>query len=144
MVSKSISNIFKEFDETIELLKNDELTKKQITSTEGDLNLLNLWRKEIESDKQSVFIVGKTSTGKSEFHNLLLDIDIEAKEEKLFKTSTKVETGIIQTLQHCNKREDAYAELKICNGEEFKKLEIPQDLSIKFEDKKIIIPFMVR
>lgn len=140
MISKTVLNIFEEFDRIIQILSNDEVNKNQINNIEGDLKLLKLWRQEIESDKQSIFVIGKTSSGKSAFHNFLLDVNDE--KEFLFKTSTGIQTGVIQTLQHCYHRENANAEIKTLNNDEFKKLEIPKHLGIEINDQSIIIPLI--
>ncbi len=140
MISKTVTNIFEEFDKIIQILSNDEVNKKQINNIEGDLKLLKLWRQEIQSDKQSIFVIGKTSSGKSAFHNFLLDVNDE--KEFLFKTSTGIQTGVIQTLQHCYHRENAKAEIKILNNNEFKKLKIPMHLGIEINDQSIIIPLI--
>lgn len=120
MISKPIINLLRQFDEIIIKLKKDKNSNQLLEKIAGDIRLLELWRKEIESEKQSIFIIGKTSTGKSEFHNLLLDVDY--KDEFIFKTSTKVETGVIQSLQHCKNKDDARAEISVRNIEEFDKL----------------------
>lgn len=140
MISKTVLNIFEEFDRIIQILSNDEVNRNQINNIEGDLKLLKLWRQEIESDKQSIFVLGKTSSGKSAFHNFLLDANDE--KEFLFKTSTGIQTGVIQTLQHCYQKEKANAEIKILNNDEFQKLEIPQHLDIEINDQSIIIPLI--
>jgi hypothetical protein len=140
MISKTVLSIFEEFDKIIQILSEDEANKNQINNINGDLKLLKLWRQEIESDKQSIFVIGKTSTGKSAFHNFLLDVNDE--KEFLFKTSTGIQTGVIQTLQHCYQKEKANAEIKILNNDEFKKLEIPQHLDIEINDQSIIIPLI--
>jgi hypothetical protein len=140
MISKTVLNIFEEFDRIIQILSNDEVNKNQINNIEGDLKLLKLWRQEIESDKQSIFVIGKTSSGKSAFHNFLLDVNDE--KEFLFKTSTGIQTGVIQTLQHCYLRENANAEIKIRNNDEFKKLNIPKHLGIEINNQSIIIPLI--
>jgi len=72
MISESVKKIFEEFDEVLIKLGNNPDTKEQLEKVIGDIKLLKLWEKELESDKQSLFIIGKTSTGKSEFHNFLL------------------------------------------------------------------------
>jgi hypothetical protein len=127
-----------EYDEIIIKLKKNENSNRILEEIAGDFRLLELWRKEIESDKQSIFIIGKTSTGKSEFHNLLLDTD--NKDEFIFKTSTRVETGVIQSLQHCENKENARAEISVRNIEEFDKLPYKHIPGILTGNNVIILP----
>lgn len=125
MISQPVKNILMEFGDIFQKFGENEVTSKEV-------KLLKLWKEEIESEKQSIFIIGKTSTGKSEFHNFLLDID--NKNDAIFKTSTKVKTGIIQTLEHCENRTTAYAEIIIKNKNEFNKLSIPPNINIELKD----------
>lgn len=140
MISKTVTNLFEEFDKITQILVQDELNKTKINSIEADLKLLKLWRQEIESDRQSIFVIGKTSAGKSAFHNFLLDVENE--KEFIFKTSPGIQTGVIQTLQHCYHRDYAKAEIKILNNDEFNKLELPEFLDIEIIDQSIIIPLI--
>lgn len=98
----------------------------------GILNLFQIksWREEIEYGKQSIYIAGKTSSGKSKFLNNLLDKEFN---DELFKTSTRVETGTIQTLEHCSSKESSYASIKIKSEVEFALLDVPEE--IRFERK---------
>ncbi|NPD46905.1 dynamin family protein [Lentimicrobium sp. S6] len=138
MISEPVKKIFEEFDEVYINLGNNLDTKEHIDEVLGDIKLIKLWEKELESDKQSIFIIGKTSTGKSEFHNFLLDID--NKKDALFKASTKVETSIIQTLEHCDNKSDSYAEIIVKNANEFKKLIIPIEIKYEFNNNDFKIP----
>ncbi|MGM1055448.1 MAG: hypothetical protein ACQEWG_06140 [Bacteroidota bacterium] len=138
MVSNVILNILQEFDQIIELLSKDKDAKKGLEKFNIEINLLKLWRDEVESEKQSIIVLGKTSTGKSEFHNLIIDVDDSLK--PVFKTSTDVQTSVIQTLKHCLKKEDAFAEIEIKNEEEFLKLKLPDNLGITKKENTIRIP----
>lgn len=72
--------------------------------------LIEFWRNEVLAEKKSIYVIGKTSTGKSTFLNFLLAFD--TKNIPLFKTSTKVETGIIQSLENCESISQAHARLE--------------------------------
>ncbi len=140
MTSKVILNILQEFDQIIALLSKDKEAQKGLEKFNSDINLLKLWRDEIESEKQSIIVLGKTSTGKSEFHNLILDVDDSLK--PVFKTSTDIQTSVIQTLQHCLKKEAAFANIEIKNLKEFLKLELPTNLGITNIGNLIRIPLI--
>lgn len=125
MASNSVNSILSEFDRILLELSQDPTAVTYWEKVADDLKLLNFLRSEINSEKQSLFIVGKTSTGKSEFHNFLLDTDDKVK--YIFKASNKVETGILQTLQHCQNKDDAHAEIIVKDWEELGKvIEIPE------------------
>lgn len=131
MASNSVNSILSEFDRIMLELSQDPTAVTYGVKVAHDLKLLNFLRSEINSEKQSVFVVGKTSTGKSEFHNFLLDTDDKAK--PIFMASTKVETGILQTLQHCADKDDAHAEIIVKDwGELGKVIEIPQEKPEKY------------
>ena len=138
MIPKPIINILSQFDDLLGAVKALNNNDETLAEVANEIKLLKLWREEVESEKQSIYIIGKTSTGKSEFHNLLLDID--NKKDRLFKTSTKVETGIIQTLEHCPSRKDAFAEIFIRDSNEFKRLVIPNQLHSFLIDSTLIFP----
>lgn len=138
MIPKPVKEILSSFDGILNSIKSLNNSANILNQVSKELDQLKLWRDEIESGKHSIYIVGKTSTGKSEFHNFILDID--DKNDALFKTSTKVETGIIQTLEHCSKRESAYAKIILKDQDEFDKLKIPKDLKIKLVDDSVIFP----
>lgn len=131
MISKPVKNILKEFDDIFQKLGEDEETSNSLREFSEDVKFLNCWRVEVESEKQSIYVIGEFSTGKSEFHNFLLDLD--NKKDVLLKTSTSAQTGIIQTLEHCEKNIDAYAELIIKDEKEFEKLIIPQNIHYEFK-----------
>lgn len=125
MASNSVNSILSEFDRIMLELSQDPTAVTYGEKVAHDLKLLNFLRSEINSEKQSLFVVGKTSTGKSEFHNFLLDTD--DKTSYIFKASNKVETGILQTLQHCADKNDAHAEIIVKDwGELGKVIEIPE------------------
>jgi len=138
MVSNSVKKILQEFDNVLNDLKKNKEVNVYLNKMSLDIKLLELWREEITSNKQSIYIIGKTSTGKSEFHNFLLDV--KNKKDYLFKTSTKVETGIIQTLEHCKNQSDSYANIHIKNKNEFNKLLIPKETNAELNNKFLKIP----
>lgn len=139
MISKPIKKILNEFDETLQILKTNENTKKHVAKVSEDIKLIELLREELESGKQSIFVVGKMSTGKSTFLNFLLD-NSGTREDNIFKTATKTETGIIQTLEHCSIKLDAYAEIIIRDIEQFKKLIIPSNIKYEYVSDFFLIP----
>lgn len=116
----TIRQIVQEFDKISILLKEYPDTEKLLKQHSNEMENLKLWRNEFSANKNSIYVVGKTSTGKSEFHNFLLDI--KDPKLRLFKTSTKVETSVLQTIQHCESLEQAYAEVYIKNLHEWDKL----------------------
>jgi hypothetical protein len=117
---KSIHQIAKDFNAISGILQNDSETKDLLEQSSNEIKTLKLWANEFKSNKNSIYVVGKTSTGKSEFHNLILDI--ADSKLRLFKTSTKVETSVLQTLQHCESLDQAYAEISIKSVHEWSKL----------------------
>jgi len=117
---KSIHQIAKDFNAISGILRNDSETKDLLEQSSNEIETLKLWANEFKSNKNSIYVVGKTSTGKSEFHNFILDI--ADSKLRLFKTSTKVETSVLQTLQHCESMDQAYAEISIKSLYEWSKL----------------------
>lgn len=138
MISKPIKGILEEFDIIFEQLKNDPETKQHLEKVSGDVSYLKLWREELESGKQSIFIPGKMSTGKSSFLNFLLDKKDGL--DPVFKTATKTETSIIQTLEHCSTKKESNAEIVIKSLKEFKKLDIPENIRYEYRSSSFIIP----
>lgn len=138
MISKPIKNILEEFDNILEQLKTNDKTKKYLVKVASDINLLKLWREELQSGKQSIFVPGKMSTGKSSFLNFLLDKEDE--KDCVFKTATKTETSIIQTLEHCKTNKESNAEVIIKDIREFKKLDIPKSIRCEYKDNSFVIP----
>lgn len=139
MISKPIKEILNEFDKFLEILNANEDTKMYFTNVCEDIKLIELWRQELETGKQSIFVMGKMSTGKSTFLNFLLD-NSGTGEDEIFKTSTKTETGIIQTLEHCSSKSDAYAKIIIRDIQQFKMLSIPSNIKYEFGTDFFIIP----
>lgn len=120
MLAKPLKNLLEELDSLQEEIRAFFRNTDLSNLVDKEFALAKLWREEIESDKKSIYVLGKTSTGKSTFLNFLLDFD--AKKTPLFKTSTDTQTGVIQTLEHCANLTDAYAELIVKDNEEIKKL----------------------
>lgn len=87
----------------------DKITSKLLDklTSDSNQNSIEFWREEVLEEKKSIYIIGKTSTGKSTLLNFLLDYD--TKKTPLFKTSTKVETGVVQSLEHCESISSAHA-----------------------------------
>lgn len=139
MISKPIKGILEEFDNIFEKLKSTPDTKHHLEKVSGDVSYLKLWRDELESGKQSIFILGKMSSGKSTFLNFLLDIS-NKKDDMIFKTATSTETGIIQTLEHCNSKSESFAKISIKNLSEFKKLTFPPSISYENQGDIFSIP----
>lgn len=138
MTPEPIKDILSRFDNLLNTVYDIIKNEKNYTEVESKLDLIRLWREELESEKQSIYIVGKTSTGKSEFHNFLLET--KDKKTKVFKTSTKVETGIIQTLEHCANVEDSRVEIVVKDKDELSKLNFPSYLGLYFHGSSLIIP----
>lgn len=138
MLPKPIIDILTQFDDLLGAVNTLNDNHKDIEDVGNEIKLLKLWREEIESEKQSIYVIGKTSTGKSEFHNFILEID--NKKDALFKTSTKVETGIIQTLQHCTSRKNAFAEIIVKDKDEINRLKLPTQLNSRWNGSSLIIP----
>lgn len=137
MNSELVNDILKEFENVRQIVvESDEGLDSNIKEY---YDLLNDWREEFQSAKPSVFVVGKTSTGKSEFHNFILDIN-NTKKEALFKTATSPETGVIQTLEHCSSKSDAYAQILLKDNSEFHKLNISKSVRYELNDKLLKIP----
>ncbi|PRY89759.1 dynamin family protein [Mongoliibacter ruber] len=99
-----------------------------VTDLSNRLKELNEIENDLMTSKLKICVVGKTSTGKSEFHNLILNHG-NKKGYDLFKTSVKVETSIIQTLQHTNSY-PPYANFRIKNNIEFEKIVIPKNVNL--------------
>lgn len=137
MLPVPIKEILNRFDDLLKFIEVLNEENKSLIEIKKEIKIVKLWQQELKADKQSVYIVGKTSTGKSEFLNLLLDIN--NKKDRLFKTSTKVETGIIQTLEHCPNRRDANAEIIIRDSKEFNRLAIPIHLTSNLNDGTLIL-----
>jgi hypothetical protein len=138
MLPKPIIDILTQFDDLLGAVNTLNDNNKDIEDVGNEIKLLKLWREEIESEKQSIYVIGKTSTGKSEFHNFILEID--NKKDALFKTSTKVETGIIQTLQHCASRKNAFAEIIVKDKDEINRLTLPTQLNSRWNGSSLFIP----
>lgn len=133
MLYKTTKDILTEFDNIIYQLINDEKFYDCQSELIDNIHHFNLLREELESDKQNIYVVGKTSTGKSAFHNFILDFGDSDASYEVFKTSTKSETGLIQTLQHCEGKENAYADILIKNHLEFKKVYFPPHINFTLE-----------
>ncbi|WP_417558333.1 hypothetical protein [Mesoflavibacter zeaxanthinifaciens] len=138
MLPKPIRDILVQFDDLLEAVQAFNDSNERLVEVENELKLLKLWRDELESEKQSIYIIGKTGTGKSEFHNFLLNTG--HKRDFIFKTSGKVETGIIQTLEHCSEKKDAFVEIIIKDQKELNKLKLPSSLNSIFDGSVIIMP----
>jgi len=137
-----IKKILKEFDEIINKIESesDNNIDSELDKYKDDLNLIKLWREELESEEQSIYVLGKTGTGKSEFHNFLLNI--ESKDEKIFKTSTRTETMVLQTLRHIDSKEKAYVKLFIKDINNFKKLKFPAEPCFANPKKTVEMPLI--
>lgn len=87
----------------------DKITSKLLDklTSDSNQNSIEFWREEVLAENKSIYVIGKTSTGKSTLLNFLLDYD--TKKTPLFKTSTKVETGVVQSLEHCESILSAHA-----------------------------------
>ena len=136
MLPKPIIEILRQFDQLLKQVK--ALNNKEFFKIKNDIKFLELWRDEIEAQKQSIFIIGKYSTGKSTFHNFILDNT--EKNNELFKTATSTETASIQTLEHCRGIENACAEIVFKDRTELKKTKLPEELQTKFLNDSIHFP----
>lgn len=134
---KSVRQIVEEFNVITELLQNNSETEDLLIQYSNEIKSLKLWAFEFGSHKTSIYVGGKTGTGKSEFHNFILDIPDP--KLRLFKTSNKVETSVFQTLQHCESIDKAYAEIYIKNFHEWAKIQIQlHEFGIRWVNQKLI------
>ena len=119
-IIEKVFNNFSNIENEINAINTESIEfNKARQALNTDLELINRWRVEILSNRQSIYVIGNFGTGKSTFHNFLLDLP---KETTLFKESTKTETAVLQTLQHTLK-EKARAELHIKDIKNFIKIE---------------------
>lgn len=122
MRNQVLVKILTEYDSIITdlFLESAEEIKRELKLLRADFDLIRTWRDEIESDYQSIYVIGKTSTGKSAFHNALLDNT--NRRESLFKESAKVETGVVQTLQNSEPGKNPRLKLNIKDMKNFNML----------------------
>lgn len=138
MLPKPIIDILAQFDNLLGAVTTLNDNNEAFVEVANEIKLLKLWREEVESEKQSIYIIGKFSTGKSTFHNFILD-KVDEKDD-LFKMATSTETASIQTLEHCENRDKAFAEIIFTDKKELSKIILPKEIEAKFLNESIIIP----
>jgi len=121
-ISKFFNKIYKDYQD-FKLILLENLNKTKIFDEnyiKNSLNIIEWWLKENISSKKSIFIFGKTSSGKSRFINKLFE---ENGKFEILPTSTKTESRIIIKIEHTDK--EPYSLIKLSDG-------FPADLPGKF------------
>jgi hypothetical protein len=132
MLIDAISPYADQLAETLECIKgSDEWGLVDEKENRRLVKLVELFIEEISSKRKSIYIAGKTSSGKSSFLNYILD----SPGLKVIPETCKTETRRILRLQHSSEKK---ASLKLCPKstlpESFKK-EIQESDAVKFDEK---------
>lgn len=102
---KFVSNHIDEISKLLEeIRKNNYYTK--IKNSDDDVLLFNRFKsfvEEFKNDKKSIYLAGKTSSGKSTFLNYIIKQDF--KKISIIPESLRTETRVILKLQNSNKKE---------------------------------------
>jgi hypothetical protein len=104
MQPKVIKSFIAEMLETVEFLKCGEVRSFIEEDQKLDIEIIELLLKEINSNRKSIYLVGKTSAGKSSFLNYILDNISDDKKYHLIPETCKTETRLILKLQHSNNK----------------------------------------
>jgi hypothetical protein len=132
MLVDAISPYAGQLAETLKCIKgSDEWGLVDEKENRRLVKLVELFIEEISSKRKSIYIAGKTSSGKSSFLNYILD----SPGLKVIPETCKTETRRILRLQHSSEKK---ASLKLCPKstlpESFKK-EIHESDAVKFDEK---------
>jgi hypothetical protein len=132
MLIDAISPYADQLAETLECIKgSDEWRLVEEKENRRLVNLVELFIEEISSKRKSIYIAGKTSSGKSSFLNYILD----GPGLKVIPETCRTETRRILRLQHSSERK---ASLKLCAQSplpaSFKK-EIHESDAIRFDEE---------
>ena len=132
MLVDAISPYAGQLAETLKCIKgSDEWGLVDEKENRRLVKLVELFIEEISSKRKSIYIAGKTSSGKSSFLNYILD----SPGLKVIPETCKTETRRILRLQHSSEKK---ASLKLCPKstlpESFKK-EIQESDAVKFDEK---------
>jgi hypothetical protein len=132
MLVDAISPYADQLAETLECIKgSDEWGLVEEKENRRLVKLVELFIEEISSKRKSIYIAGKTSSGKSSFLNYILD----GSGLKVIPQTCKTETRRILRLQHSSEKK---ASLKLCAQSllpaSFKK-EIQNSDAIRFDDR---------
>lgn len=132
MLVDAISPYAGQLAETLKCIKgSDEWGLVDEKENRRLVKLVELFIEEISSKRKSIYIAGKTSSGKSSFLNYILD----SPGLKVIPETCKTETRRILRLQHSSEKK---ASLKLCPKstlpESFKK-EIQESDVVKFDEK---------
>src|SRR4030042_4142576 len=132
MLVDSISPYADQLTETLKCIKgSDEWGLVEEKENRRLVKLVELFIEEISSKRKSIYLAGKTSSGKSSFLNYILD----SHGLKVIPETCKTETRRILRLQHSNEKK---ASLKLCPQStlppSFKK-EIQESDATRFDEK---------
>jgi hypothetical protein len=132
MLVDAISPYADQLAETLECIKgSDEWGLVEEKENRRLVKLVELFIEEISSKRKSIYIAGKTSSGKSSFLNYILD----SHGLKVIPETCKTETRRILRLQHSGEKK---ASLKLCPQStlpaSFKK-EIQESDAVRFDEK---------
>jgi hypothetical protein len=132
MLVDAISPYADQLAETLECIKNsDEWGLVEEKENRRLVKLVELFIEEISSKRKSIYIAGKTSSGKSSFLNYILD----SPGLKVIPETCKTETRRILRLQHSSEKK---ASVKLCTQSplpaSFKK-EIQECDEIRFDER---------
>ena len=132
MLVDAISPYADQLAETLECIKgSDEWGLVEEKENRRLVKLVELFIEEISSKRKSIYIAGKTSSGKSSFLNYILD----SHGLKVIPETCKTETRRILRLQHSGEKK---ASLKLCPQStllaSFEK-EIQESDAVKFDEK---------
>ncbi|MCF7919126.1 MAG: GTPase domain-containing protein [Candidatus Cloacimonetes bacterium] len=130
---RDICSSFRELDKYI--IENFKDLSFDFNKLKQDLTTMEWWHQEIESEKKSIFIFGKMSSGKSTFINFMFDNEVF---EFGLPTSVKVESRIIIRIEHT--KAEPYCKIHLS------KL-LPDEIGNKFKnylkaDNELIIPLI--
>ncbi|OGP88276.1 MAG: hypothetical protein A2157_08590 [Deltaproteobacteria bacterium RBG_16_47_11] len=132
MLVDAISPYADQLTETLKCIKgSDEWGLVEEKENRRLVKLVELFIEEISSKRKSIYIAGKTSSGKSSFLNYILD----SHGQKVIPETCKTETRRILRLQHSDEKK---ASLKLCPKStlpaSFKK-EIQESDAVRFDEK---------
>jgi hypothetical protein len=140
MLVDVISPYADQLAETLKCIKgSDEWGLVEEKENRRLVRLVELFIEEISSKRKSIYLAGKTSSGKSSFLNYILD----SHGLKVIPETCKTETRRILRLQHSN---DKKASLKLCSQSTlpaFFKKEIQKPDVVRFDEKNSSIEILL-
>lgn len=130
MKTDVLSSFIEKILETLKFIKDsDEWNLKDDSRLEQDLLIIDLLKEEISSNRKSIYIAGKTNSGKSSLLNYILNSD----GAKIIPQTCRTETRMILKILHSNIKRVIF---KLKNKPENK---LPQSLKKIIKESKFAI-----